>query len=115
MKLLAGRWWLLYLLAGLAASVVAVRAGQPWSGRLLAWTDLSTCLAVVAGIRRHRPDRPGFWWLTAAALLTFGGAHLLHGHRRLDLAVLALAFALCTAALIVRVRQCSPPGQLRAG
>ncbi|GAA4937872.1 GGDEF domain-containing protein [Actinoplanes utahensis] len=109
--------WPGFLLGGVAVVTAALTLPVPWDEALLAATEAGAGAAVLAGIRRYRPDRPLFWRLTALGLFAFAGTHL-DGTRGpgpvLDQVLLGLAFLLFTVALLIRARACSQPGQHRA-
>ncbi|MFC4071328.1 diguanylate cyclase domain-containing protein [Actinoplanes subglobosus] len=109
--------WSGFLLGGVAVTAGALTLPQPGSEWLLAALEACAALAVVAGIRRYRPEGALFWWLMAGGLFCFALTHLA-GPRGpgpvLDQVMLGAAFLLVTAATVVRVRACSQPAHRRA-
>ncbi|MFD1369488.1 GGDEF domain-containing protein [Actinoplanes sichuanensis] len=109
--------WSGFLLGGVALTLGALLLPQP--GAEWALTGVESCagLAVLAGLRRYRPENPLFWKLLAAGLFFFALTHLA-GPRGpgplVDQLALGTAFLLVTAAMVVRVRSCSLPVNLRA-
>jgi diguanylate cyclase (GGDEF)-like protein len=111
------RLWPVFLLAGLAVTAGALALPRPWSEWVLAAVEAGGGVAVLAGVRRYRPEGALFWKLLAGGLFCFGGTHL-NGLRGpaplLDQMLLSAAFLLLTAAMVLRVRACSEPGHHRA-
>ena len=114
---LDGWLWLGFLFGGVALVTAALTLPAPWDEVMLALLETSAGGAVLAGVHRHRPDRPLFWRLTALGLFAFAGTHL-DGTRgpgpMLDQMLLSLAFLLFTAAMLIRAGACSRPGRHRA-
>jgi diguanylate cyclase (GGDEF)-like protein len=111
------RLWPGFLLGGVAATVGALALPAPVTEWTLAAVEASAGVAVLVGIRRHRPAGALFWKLLAGGLFCFALTHL-SGPRGpgplLDQVALSVAFLLVTSAMMVRVRACSRPGHHRA-
>jgi diguanylate cyclase (GGDEF)-like protein len=112
------RWlWPGFLLGGVATAAGALALPAPVAEWALAVVEACAGLAVLAGIRRHRPEGPLFWKLLAGGLFCFALTHLA-GPRGpgplVDQLALSSAFLLVTTAMVVRVRACSQPAHLRA-
>ncbi|MBB2943825.1 diguanylate cyclase (GGDEF)-like protein [Actinoplanes lutulentus] len=111
------RLWSVYLLIGAVLVVSAAATRQPWGEVVLTGAEISAGLVVIVAIRRRRPPAAASWWLLAAALLAFAATHVtdrIGTGTTADVAAVACAFTLFTAAMLVRVRHLSRPGQHRA-
>ncbi|GIF37090.1 diguanylate cyclase (GGDEF)-like protein [Actinoplanes xinjiangensis] len=108
------RLWYGFLLGGAAAAAVALVLPAPAARWALAGVEVGAGLAVLAGIRRHRPEGALFWRLLAGGLFLFALTHLAGSHGPGSLLALSGAFLLVTVAMLVRVRACSRPGHHRA-
>ena len=73
------RWWRWYLAAGLLAIVVGVLLPVVARQVCYAVTGMSSVVAVVAGVRRHRPRPARTWWLICGGLTCSVGAALAWG------------------------------------
>ncbi|MFI7545680.1 diguanylate cyclase domain-containing protein [Actinoplanes sp. NPDC049599] len=116
--------WSIYLALGSVASVVTAFGSHRWSAWSAAALQVSAGLIVVAGIRRHRPARPAFWVVTAAALMAYAVSQLLWrtGDDAWETIIpfggiadwlLYLAFGLFTAALASCALRGQPAGNRR--
>ncbi|WP_433790169.1 diguanylate cyclase domain-containing protein [Actinoplanes sp. CA-252034] len=117
MRSLDRRLWPAFLLGGVAATLVALLLPRPADEWALSGVEAGAGLAVLAGIRRYRPEGALFWRLLAGGLFFFALTHLA-GPRGpgplVDQLALASAFLLVTVAMVVRVRACSLPVNRRA-
>ncbi|MEV6346828.1 GGDEF domain-containing protein [Actinoplanes sp. NPDC051851] len=108
--------WLGYLLIGTVVTGVALGRGEPWGEWVACGVQISAGLGIVVGIRLFRPARAVFWWMLAGSTLGFAGAtvanEVIHAEA-LGIVLLYAAFGLSTAALVQRVRECTPAGQSR--
>src|SRR5205085_7796139 len=78
------RVWLCYLLAGSALTALYLFAPPvAGNGPLINALGLSGVVAIVVGIRMHRPRARAAWWLFAAGqFLFFGGDVYTYGYRK---------------------------------
>ncbi|MFB9361337.1 GGDEF domain-containing protein [Actinoplanes nipponensis] len=116
--------WLVYLALGGVAAVVIAFGDHRWSVWAATALQVSTGLVVVAGILRHRPARPAFWVVTAAALIAYAvaqcswrtgddGWETVIPFGGIDDWLLYLAFGLFTAALAICALRGQPAGNRR--
>ncbi|MEU4424970.1 GGDEF domain-containing protein [Actinoplanes sp. NPDC024001] len=124
MNRLGNRAWPAYLSAG-AAVTAATMFSQRWAVAGATVLQVSAVLAVLYGLYRHRPARPVFWWLAAAALGCYAAAQawwrIGFAGRRPDIPtetfddlLFFLAFGFSAAALLVLAGRHIPPVQRRA-
>src|SRR5207244_7011851 len=78
------RAWIYYLVAGSGLTALYLFAPHiAGNGPLINALGLSGVLAIVAGIRMHRPGARAAWWLFAAGqFLYFGGYLYTYGYRK---------------------------------
>jgi hypothetical protein len=70
---MSGKAWRLYLTGGVAAIVLYFLLPPQglWSSAVYDLIGLSSVVAILIGVRRHRPARPVIWWCFAAGQLLF--------------------------------------------
>jgi diguanylate cyclase (GGDEF)-like protein len=123
------RWWFGYLCGGLTVVVVGPFLPGLVQQVLFAALGTSVLVAVVAGIRLHRPDRPLAWWVLVGAVgcavaanlvwaaMSIGGVPI-PGFSAVDVVYYAMypLLALALAILPVHGRYSSPlAGMTEAG
>ena len=65
------RLWLVYLVVGLVVAVAILRLPEPAYSIVYDLVGLSAVAAILAGMRLHRPARPGIWYGLAGGLTLF--------------------------------------------
>ena len=114
------RAWIYYLVAGSGLTALYLFAPHiAGNGPLINALGLSGVLAIVAGIRMHRPGARAAWWLFAAGqFLYFGGDLYTYGYRKVfgaDVpfpsagdALYLMVYPVLIAGLFVLVRRRNP-------
>jgi diguanylate cyclase (GGDEF)-like protein len=70
---MSARAWRIYLAGGMAAVALyfLLPLEEPWSSLAYDLIGLSSVVAILVGVRRHRPARPLIWWSFAVGQLLF--------------------------------------------
>jgi diguanylate cyclase len=118
------RLWLVYLVCGLAGAAAVLPLPEPAYSIVYDLVGLSAVVAILAGIRLHRPVRRGIWYGLAGGLTLFVAGDVVYTvyDRMLELelfpgpadALYLIGYPLLAGALLVMIRS-RTGGRDRAG